>query len=588
MNQSFKPVQLVLLQIITCFVILSQPFGLQAQTAEVADGLKKLEGYYQFQNKDLYLQIKRAGGRLMLIQQWDYKEVMFDRKSELEFLNPETKFSLLFKEDTLGNINQVLAFGRDLWVRAADYVPEKVAEISPSEILALKAKLNSISRALTTALNSNSAEEIRKFADKYVSEALLQSKKVDFVQQLKQIYRLTGGVDYSKELSFNPKAKSADYQYKSRYLDNVYEFRLNLDQQGKIRLFNNRVTGNPPLSVARGEKELVKSISSTLQTFGQKDIFSGTVLLAKGNKILFEYACGEADKENHQKNDIHTCINLGSMNKMFTSLAIMQLLEKRKLNLMDPVSKFVDTTWMPKHLADKISIHHLLSHTSGMGDMFSKEYEKAPHTGFSKLEEFKPFIRTTKLDFEPGEKWSYSNAGMFLLGVIIEKVSGLNYYDYLVQNIYKPAGMFSTGSYNLNNKPANVAIGYIPQPDGSFKDNRKSPYATGTPAGGGYSTVHDLHKFALALNAGKLVSDTSLHKMFTDHAGRHYGYGFQLWQTGANSIVGHSGGADGISAIQYILPQSGYTIVVLANYDGAGQHVGEFILNRVKANLEQL
>jgi CubicO group peptidase (beta-lactamase class C family) len=274
------------------------------------------------------------------------------------------------------------------------------------------------------------------------------------------------------------------------------------------------------------------------------------------------------------------------MNKMFTSLSIMQLAEKGKLSLTDPVSKFVDTTWLPKDLADKITIHHLLSHTSGMGDMFREEFEKASIPSVANLEAWKPFIKVKKLNFEPGKKWDYSNAGMFLLGVVIENVSGINYFDYIRQNIYQPAGMTQSDVYDVNTNPHNLAIGYIFKADGTFQNNRNSMWTRGTPAGGGYSNLHDLHKFALALTAGKLVSADSQQKMYTDYMRREYGYGFQVFNHNNYKIVGHSGGAPGVNAVTLLEPKSGYIMIILSNYDNAVQGLHTYMLNRLKANLD--
>lgn len=594
MAQIFKSTNLLVLKFFLGIIFIAlhfSPYRLKAQSEATkpldSSSLGKFEAFYQFQtNKGLYLQIQAEGKQLKLIQLWDYKEFLLKQTSELDF-ERDPGFKVTFSKSSEGAIESCLVNGRDLWLKDNAYKLEIIEELNPPQIEALKVTLNNTAEALINALNSNSSIKIQSFIKTYVSEALIKSEGVDFVTQLKTLYRLTGGVEPSKSISFTPKAALSEYQAKGKYLKNIYEFVISLDKQGKIKLFNNRLLpGPPPYSLPKGDKDLVQNIKTTLNALINKDLFSGTFLLAKNDKVLFELACGEADKEGNKKININTRFNLGSINKMFTALSIMQLAEKGKLDLKDPVSKFVDTTWLPKAIADKTTIHHLLSHSSGMDDFFTNEYEKIGKSSVFALEMAKPFVKTNKLKFEPGKDWRYSNSGMFLLGVVIERVSGLNYYDYIIRNIYKPAGMNSSISFaSANNLPLNVAIGYIPTED-SYKSNRYSAYAVGTPAGGGYSTVHDLHKFALALDGDKLVSASSKQKMFTDYMGKQYGYGFQVFRYKDHTIIGHAGGGPGINAVVYMEQKSGYIMVILGNYDNTVRGISDFVLNRIKVNLD--
>lgn len=267
---------------------------------------------------------------------------------------------------------------------------------------------------------------------------------------------------------------------------------------------------------------------------------------------------------------------------MFTATAVMQLLEQGELQLDDPISLYIDTTWLPSAISDVVTIHHLLSHTSGLGDFFGQKFSETPKESLTELKDYRPFIKLNTLAFKSGTNWLYSNSGMILLGVIIEKVSGLNYFDYVRQHIYKPAGMTATDSYHMANPPQDIAHGYIPQADGSFQDNLNSNGIRGTSAGGGYSTVGDLHRFALALHSGKLVSSSSKVLMFTDHQNRHYGYGVQLQDLPAGKAVGHTGGAPGINGVLYSIPENDYHIVVLTNYHRAAQRVADYLFRVIR------
>lgn len=171
---------------------------------------------------------------------------------------------------------------------------------------------------------------------------------------------------------------------------------------------------------------------------------------------------------------------------------------------------------------------------------------------------------------------------MVVLGAIIEKVSGLNYFDYIRQHIYKPAAMNQTDRFDLNDHPANVAEGYIPQEDGTYQNNNNTKGILPSPAGGGYSNVRDLHKFALALSSGKLVSSSSKNKLFTDHMGMDYGYGFQVQSFEGGKIVGHSGKAPGVNAVLYILQEKEYIVAVMSNYHSSVEWLSEYILHLMR------
>jgi CubicO group peptidase (beta-lactamase class C family) len=158
---------------------------------------------------------------------------------------------------------------------------------------------------------------------------------------------------------------------------------------------------------------------------------------------------------------------------------------------------------------------------------------------------------------------------MFLLGVIIEKVTGEDYFDYIRKAIYEPAGMTNSDCYEMDYPVENLAIGYSRDPKSPYhwQNNLYKHVIKGGPAGGGFSTVKDLHKFALALLAGKYVSKESLRDMWTDHLKSKYGYGFMLSESPAGKIVGHSGGFAGINSNLDIFLDSGYIVAVMSNFD---------------------
>ena len=218
-------------------------------------------------------------------------------------------------------------------------------------------------------------------------------------------------------------------------------------------------------------------------------------------------------------------------------------------------------------------------HTSGLGSYFNDTYWNGSREQYRTVEDFKPLVKDEQLEFEPGARFRYSNTGMLLLGVVIESATGQSYFDYIRENIYAPAGMTHSDSYEMDYPVENLAIGYIPDRDSEYgwQNNVFKHVIKGGPAGGGFSTVGDLHRFARALQTGALVSDASLATMWTDQSGAGYGYGFQIQQGPAGTVVGHGGGFPGLNGNLDIFVDQGYIVAVLANYDRAASPVADRI-----------
>lgn len=321
----------------------------------------------------------------------------------------------------------------------------------------------------------------------------------------------------------------------------------------------------PPIS----QSEAVSKLKQYVQRLADEGLFSGTVLLAKGDEILYEAAFGEADMNHHVPSNIDTKFNLGSMNKMFTAVAIAQLAEQDKLSFDDPISKYLDESWLPKATADKIRIKHLLTHTSGLGSYFNAKFMESSRLKFREVDDYKPLLEGETLAFEPGTESRYSNTGFLLLGAIIEKASGQNYFDYIREHVYKPAGMTRSDSYDLDEVVENLAIGYFRE-GGELKTNTFLHVVRGGPAGGGYSTVRDLHRFAQALRTDKLVSADTRELLWSPKpSSPEYGYGFGVFDASGQRIVGHGGGFPGISSDLAIFTDSGWTVAVMSNRGSA-------------------
>jgi CubicO group peptidase (beta-lactamase class C family) len=275
------------------------------------------------------------------------------------------------------------------------------------------------------------------------------------------------------------------------------------------------------------------------------------------------------------------------MNKMFTSVAVARLVEQGALGLDDPIGKYIDESWLPREITAKITVRHLLTHTSGLGSYFNEVYDRSSRALFRKLDDYKPLIRDDRPSFEPGSRYKYSNTGMFLLGVIIEKATGEDYFDHIRQSVYGPAGMTDSDCNEMDYPVENLAIGYSPEPKSpsGWRNNLYTHVIKGGPAGGGFSTVKDLHKFALALLGGKLVGKELRTTMWTNYKGSNYGYGFTVRRGPLGKVVGHGGGFDGINSQLDIHVDREYVVAVMSNVDrGASPlaaKIGE-VLGRIK------
>lgn len=322
---------------------------------------------------------------------------------------------------------------------------------------------------------------------------------------------------------------------------------------------------------------IIDELEAYLANLVAEDKFSGAVLVGRNDKILFAQAYGLASKAFNVPNRTDTKFNLASMNKMFTGVAIAQLAQQGKLSFNDRISIHLPS--YPFEVANHITIHHLLTHTSGLGSYWNSK-RAATWTNLRSINDYLPLFIHEPLLSEPGSRWAYSNAGYIVLGAIIEAVSNQNYFDYVRNNIYKVAGMPNTDAYDLDYDVPNLAIGYtnlnakgqtIPGPR---RNNLFMHVIKGGPAGGGFSTVEDLFRFNLALRSHQLLTTrftevVTTGKVVVGAAPTKYAYGFVDTQVLGNRVIGHNGNFPGISAQIDMYWNNGYTVVVLSNYDPA-------------------
>ena len=295
----------------------------------------------------------------------------------------------------------------------------------------------------------------------------------------------------------------------------------------------------PVVSVA--QKNYPRLLDQYMQAQTNARGFSGAVLVMKQNKVLLEKGYGLADREWNVANTAETKYRIGSVTKQFTAACILQLIEAGKLSLTDKLSKFYPD--FPK--GDSVTIHMLLNHTSGIASYTdAKEFMNVATLSLSK-DSMISFFKNKPYNFSPGTKWAYNNSGYFLLGCIIEKLSGLSYGDYLKKNIFDKLEMKNSGVDKLDSVLAMRARGYSRIGKKTINADFISmawPFSAGVL----YSTVGDLYKWDRALYGNKILSKESLQKMFTPGKSN-YGYGVIIDSLEKHLRVWHNGGIPGFS-----------------------------------------
>lgn len=292
----------------------------------------------------------------------------------------------------------------------------------------------------------------------------------------------------------------------------------------------------PPIQTS----ELVRRVSAAMDSLAARDEFSGVVMIMRGNDTVFRRAVGFADRERKLRNDVETAFNLGSINKAFTAIAIRQLAESGKIHLDSSLAKYWPD-YPNASAAKQVTIRQLLTHRSGVtGDIFAAPKGKS-RADIRHNSQFVQLFAANPLAFAPGTRQQYSNAGYVILGELVQRVSGEDYYEYVRRRVYEPAGMTRTAHLYADSLGQNTAKGYTRE-DGALKVNTSLLPGRGSAAGGGYSTARDLLAFVRALREGRITG-------------------------GGPSGIGIAGGAGGMNGVLEGDLPGGYDAVVLANLD---------------------
>lgn len=315
-----------------------------------------------------------------------------------------------------------------------------------------------------------------------------------------------------------------------------------------------------PEKAKASDAAVASAAAEFLAARAAKDEFSGVVLLARDGHPFFQQAYGSANRDLAVANTLDTKFNIASIGKVITSAAIARLIRDGKLPATDTIQKVLPETKLPS--ADRITVQELLEMRSGLGDIFGPEYEATPKNRLRSLADYLSLFEKKPLRFEPGAGREYSNAGYVVLGLLIEKISGQSYFDFVRERVLAPAGMTSTGWWAMDEVVAGRAVGYTrrgeagPAPDSAKRSNVYTLPARGSSAGGAYATAGDLLKLGRALSDGRLeLAETAA--AGSPPGKRHGSDGF-------------AGGSPGVNAILELDYDRGLQIVVLTNDDPPG------------------
>lgn len=324
------------------------------------------------------------------------------------------------------------------------------------------------------------------------------------------------------------------------------------------------------------------NIIERISVVQSNNLFSGTALVIENKDVLAEISYGYANRSERLTNKTSTRYGIASGCKLFTGIAICQLIEAGKLSFESKLMDCLDVNF--PNFDEEISIHHLLTHTSGIPDYFDEEvmenfeelWVERPMYQIRNLKDFLPLFQDKPMKLKVGERFHYNNAGYILLGLIVEQASQLNFTEYVEANIFRIAGMEESGYFEFDALPSSTAIGYIDYPNGTWKTNIYSLPAKGGSDGGAFITVHDMTKLWDALMNNLLLSEAYTQQLLNQHTrtnedNNFYGYGIWIEILKADTLKYHVMGYDpGVSFHSAFYPENSIKVVVCSNKsDGA-------------------
>jgi CubicO group peptidase (beta-lactamase class C family) len=328
------------------------------------------------------------------------------------------------------------------------------------------------------------------------------------------------------------------------------------------------------------------------QTIGQEALaagFSGAVQVARHGQIIAGTAYGYANRAEERVNQLNTRFGIASGSKLFTAIAVCQLVDQGKLLFTSKVLEVLQELEFPL-FNPEITVHQLLTHSSGIPDYFDEEvmedfaalWKDTPMYTLRRLRDFLPLFAAQPMKFTPGERFHYNNAGYIMLGLLVEAVSGMNFTDYVEQHIFQPCGMKDSGYFALDALPANTAWGYIDSESGDHISNIYSIPVVGGADGGAFVTAADMQRLWAELLGHRLLQAGTTELLLTPHIREDeddfYGYGvtisIQNGQVSKYHIMGYD---PGVSFRSAVYPASGVTFTALCNQSGGAYRMMQVV-----------
>lgn len=424
--------------------------------------------------------------------------------------------------------------------------------------------------AWLAALNSGDRKVLERFAAENVAPPSEGLAGRHF-----GLYTATGGFEMGKVVASAPERITLALRAKRTGYWHLVGLGVAAEPPHLIRGFGFRSTEAPADLLPRTRltrTQIRERADALIDRLVAEDAFSGVILVAKDGRPVYERAAGLASRAWNVPNRMDTRFNLASIGKMFTAVAVAQLVERGKLSYSDTLDRALPS-YPNKEIARKVTVRHLLTHTSGLTEARTPTSgDNSFRQGFRNVREYLGAAAGDTLKFDPGTRLEYSSYGYLVLGAIIEHASGQDYYDYVREHVYKPAGMRDSDCYDLDTDPPNLATGYMDAPGGARRSNTCRLPVRGLPYGLGYGTAGDLVRFATALRGHRLLGAAALEEAWTGvmeytEPGSRYGYGFIVKPYNETRIVGHGGGWLGITNKFDMYPDLGYTVVILNNID---------------------
>ncbi|ASN06483.1 serine hydrolase domain-containing protein [Virgibacillus necropolis] len=317
-------------------------------------------------------------------------------------------------------------------------------------------------------------------------------------------------------------------------------------------------------------------INKVLADIHDKVGFSGVVYMKKEDKVIYESTYGYSNRADELENNLDTRFGIASGCKLFTAIGICQLVEQGKLSFQTRLKDCLDIEF--PNFDETITIHHLLTHSSGIPDYFDEDemddfeelWKEHPTYLFKNLKDFLPMFQDHHMMFKPGEKFHYNNAGFIVLGLIMEQQTGLSFTDYIELEVFKRCGMKDSGYFSLDHLPKNTANGYIDNQDGTWRTNVFSIPVKGGADGGAFITAPDMMKLWEALFNHELLSKEYTSVLLTPQLSVedevYYGYGVWINKRNNRVFKYHVMGYDpGVSFHSSVYPDLDIKLVVPSN-----------------------